>query len=53
MEDFNQTIKKLENMGIGLAQGKPRGEGHEGKEIAFLNPEDTCGILIEVCQGKK
>ena len=53
VEDINQTIKKLENMGIGLAQGKPRGEGHEGKEIAFLNPEDTCGILIEVCQGKK
>jgi methylmalonyl-CoA epimerase len=53
VKDINETIKKLENMGIGLAQGKPRGKGHEGKEIAFLNPEDTCGILIEVCEEKK
>ena len=53
VKDIDETIKKLKNMGIGLAQDKPRGEGHEGKEIAFLNPEDTCGILIEVCQEKK
>lgn len=53
VKDINETIKKLENMGIGLAQGKPRGKGHEGKEIAFLNPEDTCGILIEICKGKE
>jgi len=53
VKDINETIKKLENMGIGLAQDKPRGKGHGRKEIAFLNQEDTCGILIEICEEKK
>ena len=53
VKDINETLKKLNHMGIGLAQDKPRGKGHGGKEIAFLNQEDTCGILIEICEEKK
>jgi len=53
VKDINETLKKFKNMGIGLAQDKPRGKGHGGKEIAFLNQDDTCGILIEVCQEAK
>ncbi len=46
-------MKHLKYMGIGLAQDKPRGKGHGGKEMAFLNQGDTCGILIEICEEKK
>ncbi len=53
VKDINEALKEFNKMGIRLAQDKPRGKGHGGKEIAFLNPEDTCGILIEVCQGKE
>jgi methylmalonyl-CoA/ethylmalonyl-CoA epimerase len=53
VKDINETLKELKNMGIGLAPDKPQGKGHGGKEIAFLNQEDTCGILIEICEEKK
>jgi methylmalonyl-CoA/ethylmalonyl-CoA epimerase len=53
VRDIKQSLEELNKMGIRLAQDRPRSKGHGGKEIAFLNPEDTCGILIEVCQEKK
>lgn len=53
VRDIKQSLEELNKMGIRLAQDRPRGKGHGGKEIAFLNPEDTCGILIEVCQEKR
>ncbi len=53
VKDINGTLKKSKSMGIGLAQDKPQGKGHGGKEMAFLNQGDTCGILIEVCEEKK
>jgi hypothetical protein len=46
-------VENLKKRGIRIAQGRPRGKGHGGKEIAFLNEEDTCGILIELCQEKR
>ena len=53
VRDMNESVENLKNLGIRIAQGRPRGKGHGGKEIAFLNEEDTCGILIELCQGKR
>jgi methylmalonyl-CoA epimerase len=53
VRDMNESMENLKKRGIRIAQGRPRGKGHGGKEIAFLNEEDTCGILIEICQEKK
>jgi methylmalonyl-CoA/ethylmalonyl-CoA epimerase len=53
VEDMNESVENLKKLGIRIAQGRPRGKGHGGKEIAFLNEEDTCGMLIELCQEKK
>jgi len=53
VRDMNESVENLKKRGIRIAQGRPRGKGHGGKEIAFLNEEDTCGILIELCQEKR
>lgn len=53
VRDMNESVENLKKLGIRIAQDRPRGKGHGGKEIAFLNEEDTCGILIELCQGKR
>ena len=53
VRDMSESVEDLKKLGIKIAQGRPRGKGHGGKEIAFLNEEDTCGILIELCQEKK
>ena len=53
VRDMNESVENLERLGIRIAQGRRRGKGHGGKEIAFLNEEDTCGILIELCQEKR
>ncbi len=53
VRDLNESVENLKKRGIRIAQGRPRGKGHGGKEIAFLNEEDTCGMLIELCQEKK
>jgi methylmalonyl-CoA epimerase len=53
VRDMNESVENLKKLGIRIAQGRPRGKGHGGKEIAFLNEEDTCGILIELCQEKR
>ena|SRR3990172_6043042 len=53
VRDMNESMENLKKRGIRIAQGRPRGKGHGGKEIAFLNEEDTCGILIELCQEKR
>jgi methylmalonyl-CoA epimerase len=53
VRDLNESVENLKKLGIRIAQGRPRGKGHGGKEIAFLNEGDTCGMLIELCQEKK
>jgi methylmalonyl-CoA epimerase len=53
VKDMNESVENLKKRGIRISQGRPKGKGHGGKEIAFLNEEDTCGILIELCQEKK
>lgn len=53
VRDMNESVENLERLEIRIVQDRPRGKGHGGKEIAFLNEEDTCGILIEFCQEKR
>lgn len=51
--DMNASASNLEKLGIRISQTRPRGKGHGGKEIAFLNEEDTSGIIMELCQEGK
>lgn len=51
--NLKETLESFKKKGIHLAQDKRKGKGHGGKEIAFLDPGDTCGILIELCEEKK
>jgi len=53
IKDMTESVENLRKLGIRVAKGRPRGKGHGGKEIAFLDKEDTCGILIELCQVKR
>jgi len=53
VNDIKEALEDFNKMDIRLAKDRPRGRGHGGKEFVFLDPEDTCGILIEVCQEKK
>lgn len=53
VRDMNETFEHLEKIGIRIARDRPKGKGHGGKEIVFLDPEDTNGILIELCQEKR
>lgn len=49
LEKFLEELKKK---GIKLIDEKPR-IGVHGVKIAFLDPESTRGILIELCDEKK
>jgi methylmalonyl-CoA/ethylmalonyl-CoA epimerase len=53
VKDMTESVENLKKLGIRIAQSRPKGKGHGGKEIAFLDEEDTCGILIELCQEKR
>lgn len=44
-------LEKLREKGIKLIDEKPRIGAH-GVKIAFLNPESTKGVLIELCEEK-
>jgi methylmalonyl-CoA/ethylmalonyl-CoA epimerase len=51
--DLKEALEDFNKKGICIAQDRPRGNRMGGEEIVFLNKEDTCGILIELCQEKK
>jgi hypothetical protein len=53
VRNLNEALENFNKKGIRIAQDGPRGKGHRGMEIVFLNTEDTCGIPIELCQEKK
>lgn len=53
VRDMSEALENFKKRGIQIAQRRPRGKGHSGKEIAFLSEADTCGILIELCQEKR
>ena len=49
VEDIEQEMKRLKNEGIRLLNESPK-EGADNKIICFLHPQDTNGVLIELCQ---
>ncbi len=48
VDNLTKTLYELERVGINGIEGFPMQGGH-GK-IAFLNPKDTEGALIELCE---
>jgi methylmalonyl-CoA epimerase len=53
VRNIRQSPEKLNKMGIRLAEDRPKGKRHRGKEIAFLNQDDTNRVLIELCREKR
>ena len=45
-------MERLKNEGITLLNDDPK-KGADNKLICFLNPKDTNGVLIELCQEIK
>ncbi|PIP08049.1 MAG: methylmalonyl-CoA epimerase, partial [Syntrophobacteraceae bacterium CG23_combo_of_CG06-09_8_20_14_all_50_8] len=43
--------KELEGKGVRLIDTKPR-LGAGGKRIAFIHPQDTFGVLVELAEKK-
>lgn len=52
VEDIEQEMTRLKNEGIRLLNEFPK-EGADNKMICFLHPQDTNGVLIELCQEIK
>ena len=49
VEDINSAIEYLVQKNIRMIDHKPK-IGVEGYRIAFIHPESTPGLLIELCQ---
>ncbi len=47
VDDLDATLERCRRAGIGLIDERPR-VGAEGKRIAFLHPNSTGGVLIEL-----
>lgn len=49
VQDLESALAEARQAGIGLRDQEPR-RGLHGRHIAFLDPADTCGILIELVE---
>lgn len=49
VQDLPQALKKAQMAGFRLIDEQPRAGG-QGKQVAFLHPKDTAGVLTEFCQ---
>jgi len=49
VEDIDEALAELRQKGVALLDETPR-PGHGGSRIAFLNPESTGNILIELAE---
>ena len=47
--DIRSEMKRLQSEGIRSLNDEPK-KGADNKLICFLNPKDTNGVLIELCQ---
>jgi len=50
VRNIDDQLKHAYNEGVKLIDPKSR-KGAEGLNIAFLHPESTGGVLIEICEG--
>ncbi len=48
VEDIRAEIKRLKEAGFELLSEEPK-PGADGKEIVFLHPRCTGGVLVELC----
>jgi methylmalonyl-CoA/ethylmalonyl-CoA epimerase len=51
-DSINDELEHLNTEGIELIHQQPK-DGADNKEIAFLHPKSTGGVLWELCQEKK
>ncbi|HSR53511.1 MAG TPA: methylmalonyl-CoA epimerase [Acidobacteriota bacterium] len=49
VEDIEAVLNRLKDSNIRLVDETPR-QGAEGNLIAFIHPDSTGGVLIELCQ---
>lgn len=49
VENIQTTLEELKAKGIKLIDERPR-KGAGGAKIAFVHPESTNGILVELCE---
>lgn len=52
VKDINESLLTLKNAGYRLIDESPR-IGARGKQIAFIHPKSTGGILFELCADPK
>lgn len=52
VDEIEQVLKELRKKGIKLIDEKPKIGAH-GVKIAFIDPESTKGILIELCEKER
>ena len=48
---IDAQLKRAEKEGVKLIDSNPR-KGAEGLDIAFLHPQSTGGVLIELCEHR-
>ena len=49
VENIEEALEELKGKGVKLIDEKPR-KGAGGRQIAFLHPKATGGVLVEICQ---
>ena len=49
VEDIDGALAELKDKGVALLNEKPK-RGHGNSRIAFLDPESTSGLLIELAE---
>jgi len=52
VDKIEEQLSHAKKLGVKLIDKIPR-RGAEGLDIAFLHPESTSGVLIEICEEKK
>ncbi|MBI4446964.1 MAG: methylmalonyl-CoA epimerase [Acidobacteria bacterium] len=51
VDNLEEQLKQLKEKNVQLIDSKPR-LGAEGKLIAFVHPDSTGGVLVELCQAQ-
>ena len=51
VDDIHSEIERLKKEGFQLIHQTPK-DGADNKQIAFLHPKSTAGLLVELCQEK-
>ncbi|GLF91278.1 hypothetical protein Saga11_25370 [Bacillus safensis] len=50
--DIQRDLSRLDHLGVQLFQ-KSAQMGASGKQIAFISPKETSGVLFELCESLK